>query len=395
MTAVKSVPARVLISDDSIAHNGVLVILLENAGYDVISLCDGRRAIQALRDEVFDLAILDHDTAGMSSLDILTELRGFRPELPVIVCGTVTADQAARYAELGIDHLLPKPVDPLALRDRIVDTFVRRHPNFDSHRLAAPSFRVPLSTPTTPVLHSPIAAGVSKFARKLQTDLQRLRDFKSLAILEGPVGSGRFEIAISLAPSANVHTFVCHADEFTSDHFDRLLKPAAKDANPVFFVMLEADRLDTDRQAFIEDLLCGRVENHASLARRLRMVLCAQTSLCDLHFNELLLMRAVTATVRLPLFADRWMDWAAISRSILSRIGSGRSVFDPEAIRWINRYVWKGDYMQLHRTIELARRRAGIEPVITIAHLEHAVAMEAACNEPLVHDLLFHVHSGG
>ncbi|MDF3058829.1 MAG: hypothetical protein K0R17_3044, partial [Rariglobus sp.] len=331
---------------------------------------------------------------NLDDIGALTELRGVLPHLPVIVCaGSVTAEEAARYRELGIDELLTKPVDPHTLRDKVTEILTRDHSQPAPPRGSAPPFRSLHSTPDAPV-PSPLASGPSRYAKKLQTDLLRLRDFRSVAILEGRVGSGRFELALSLAPATNVHTFVCHADELTPAHLELLFKPAAATSNPVFFVALEADRLDATRQAYLEDLLCGRVQTHATLARRLRMVLCAQTSLCDLHFNELLLMRAVTATLQIPDFVDRWMDWADIARAILRRAGAGRGTFDPEAIRWINRHTWTGDYMQLHRTVELARRSAGIASIVTVAHLEQAVALERSCNDPLFHDLLFHVHSG-
>jgi DNA-binding NtrC family response regulator len=370
------------------------MILLENAGYDVISVSSGAQALDALRDEPFALAILDHNMSNADGIGTLTELRRFLPELPVVVCASdVIADHdTARYHELGVHELLSTSLDPFALRDRIAPILKQHQPDHGVHQLTTPSFRAVQSPSTTP-MRSPLAAGNSKFARKLQTDLLRLHNFRSLAILEGPLGSGKFEVALSLAPSDDAHTFVYHAEEFDVAHLDPLLKPAIADSKPVFFVILEADSLDADHQAFIEDLLSGRAKNYEFLAKRLRIVFVARTSLSDLHVNELLLMRAVTSTLRLPDFADRWMDWVPISRAILSRLGTGRSTLDPEAIRWIDRHVWTGNFMQLHRVLELARRRAGLDPVVKVPHLEYAVVAEPSCNDPLFHDLLFHVHT--
>lgn len=394
MTAVPSTPARVLVADNSAAGHGILVILLESAGYDVIDVGDGLHAMEVLRAHAFDLAILDHEMPNLDDVGALVELRASLPDLPVIVCAeSLTDAQTARYRELGVDELLLKPVDPHTLRDKVTRILTLRHPHLAEKHTSTPPFRALHATADAPV-PCPLASGPSRIAKKLQSDLQRLRDFRSVAVLEGRIGSGRFELALSLAPSKNVHAVVCHADEFTPEHVDALLKPAHAAPNPVFFVILEAHRLDATRQAYLEELLCGRIERHAVLAKRLRVVLCAQRSLCDLHFNELLLMRAVTATLRIPDFVDRWMDWADIARAILRRAGTGSSTFDPESIRWINRHTWTGDYMQLHRTVELARRQAGVSSVITPAHLEQAVVVEPSCNDPLFHDLLFHVHSG-
>ncbi|MET0263367.1 MAG: hypothetical protein ABW223_10750, partial [Rariglobus sp.] len=217
---------------------------------------------------------------------------------------------------------------------------------------------------------------------------------RSVAIIEGRHGSGRFELALSAADPDNAHRFVCHADELTATHLDTLLKPAHADARPTLLVVLEADRLPVEQQTLLEDLVRGRVASQAPLAGRLRLVLCAQQSLCDLHFNEFLLLRAVTATYQVPDFNDRWQDWAEIARAILRRAGSGRGTLSPEAAKWIDRHLWAGDYMQLHRTVELARRIAGVTTLINDAHLAAAFAKEPHCDEPLFHDLLFHLHSG-
>ncbi len=390
-----SAPARVLIADDSVASHGVLVILLENAGYDVITVRDGQEAMEALRAHAFELAILDHEMPDLDDIGAIAELREVLPELPVIVCSqAVSSPQAERYRELGIDNLLTKPVDPHALCDKINRILNPQHPQPTVSQGTASPFRGLHSTPDAPV-PSPLAAGPSRFARMLQTELLRMRDFRSVAILEGPLGSGRFELALGLAPPGDVNTFVCHADELDAPHLDLLFKPAAANSCPVFFTVLEADLLDSTRQSFLADLVNGRLANYASISKRLRVVLCAQRSLCDLHFNELLLMRASTATLEIPDFSARRVDWEEIARAVLRRVGTGRSTFEPEAIRWINRYTWIGNYMQLHRTIELARRQAGLDSVVTVAHLESAVAAEPACNDPLFHDLLFHVHSSG
>lgn len=396
MNVVQPTPARVLVADNSVVSRGVLTILLESSGYDVINVCDGLHAMQALHDHAFDLAILDHEMPKLDDVGALVELRATLPDLPVIICShALTAEQTARYRELRVQELLLKPVDPHILRDKVSAMLARgKAQSAPAPTVASmPPFRSSSPGAASASL-SPLASGPSRYAKKLQTDLQRLRDFRSIAVLEGRLGSGRFELALSLAPTTEAHTFVCHSDELSPEHLDQLLKPAAATTWPVCLVALDADRLDPARQTYLDEVLSGRVAAYANLSKRLRLILTAQTSLCELHFSELLLMRAVTATVVIPDFVDRWMDWADIARAVLRRAGSGHTTFDPEAVRWINRQKWTGDYMQLHRVVEIARRRAGLSPVITEADLVSALAAEPDFNDPLFHDLLFHVHSG-
>jgi len=390
MTTTKAPPARVLIADDSLLFRNVFVLLLENAGHEVVSVLDGKEALDALRAQSFDLAILDNEMPNLNGLDTLAELRGFLPDLPVLVCsGTVTQEQSVRYQSLGVVALLPKPVNPSMLREKIAGILAQRHsrsPASTSATAAAPAHD------TQPA--SPLTAGSSLAALKLKGDLARLREFRSVAILEGAQGSGRFELAINAAPANNCHKLVCHADELGTERLDALLKPAHASGHPLFFVVLDADRLDHDRQALLEKLVRGRLEKHAELSKRLRIVLCAQNSLCDLHFNEYLLMRAMANTFRIPDFSTRQQDWAEISKAILHRASSGRESLGGAALKWIELERWPGNYMQLHRTIEIARLQARLTAIVSMMQIQSAMAKEPECAEPLFHDMLFHVYSG-
>ena len=397
MVTNNSKTSRVLIIDDSHEAVTVLVVLLESAGYDVISVYDGREALATLRTHAFDLAILDNDMPNLGGIETLTELRDFLPNLPVIVCsGAVTERETTRYRELGIADLVRKPVDTRTLLAKVSEALSQRGPHGSAPAAPAPVL-LPTRYTTTPFSAAagiPLFAGSSVLATKLQADFNRLRAFRSVAILEGPLGSGRFELALALAPTSNVHTIVCHSDELTMDHLNTLLASAALDGNPVFLIVLDAERLPAMRQSVLENLVRGRFEQHAAISKTLRLVLSAKTSLSDLHFDEFLLMRAVASTRQMPSFAARREDWAEIARAVLRRAGTGRGSFDSAAVAWIENYTWPGNYMQLHRTVELARRGAGVSAVISMRHLEEALAAERTCEEPLFHDVLYHVHSG-
>jgi DNA-binding NtrC family response regulator len=394
MVTNNSKTSRVLIIDDSHEAVTVLVVLLESAGYDVISVYDGREALATLRTHAFDLAILDNDMPNLGGIETLTELRDFLPNMPVIVCsGAVTERESTRYRELGIADLVRKPVETRTLLAKVSEALSNRDPRAAETATTLLPTRY-TTTPFAAATTIPLFAGTSMLANKLQEDFQRLRAFRSVAILEGPVGSGRFELALALAPTSNVHTIVCHADELTMDHLNTLLASAVLDGHPVFLIVLDAERLPAMRQSILENLVRGRFEQHATVSKTLRLVLCARTSLCDNLFDEFLLMRAVASTRTLPSFAERRQDWAEIARTVLRRLGTGRGTFDSAAVAWIENYTWPGNYMQLHRTVELARRNAGVSSVISMRHLEESLAAERTCEEPLFHDVLYHVHSG-
>ncbi|HSI07023.1 MAG: response regulator [Rariglobus sp.] len=386
-------PSRVLIADDSIVCRDVLVILLKTSGYDVVSVFDGAEAVQALRTQSFDLAILDNDMPNLGGIGALTQLRSFLPKLPVVVCsGTVTESDAVHYRQLGIDDLLKKPVDPRALRDRVAQILSRRTLQSQTSASTAP-FLVGKSAIESPSSCALIAGG-SSLARNLQADLERLRQFRSVALIEGRHGSGRFELALQASPASGTHTFVCHPDALDAAHLDQLLKPALADASPVMLVVLEADQLSAGSQTLLEELVRGRLTAFAGLSKRLRVTLCSERTLSDLHFNEFLLLRAGTATYEIPDFAARREDWCEIARTILRRSTQARGALTSSAAKWIEQQTWPGDYMQFHRTVELARKISGAGSMINDAHLIEAVTKEHEHDAPLYHDLLFDQYSG-
>lgn len=385
-------PSRVLIADDSSVCRDVLVILLKTSGYDVVSVYDGAEAVQALRTQTFDLAILDNDMPNLNGIGALTQLRSFLPKLPVVVCsGTVTPSDTVLYRQLGIEDVLKKPVDPRALRDRVAQILASHQATAASSSASLTPF---LDKKSTSEATSALIAGDSMLAQGLRADLARLRQFRSVALIEGRNGSGRFELALLAAPASGGHTFACHAASLDSTHLDRLLKSAMSDTLPVLLVVLEADQLAHGSQTLLEELIRGRLKPYAELSKRLRVALCSERTLSDLHFNEFLLLRAGTATYEVPDFAMRREDWCEIARTILRRSTQARGALTPSAAKWIEKQTWPGDYMQFHRTIELARKAAGSAAMINDAHLIEALALEHEHDAPLFHDLLFDQYAG-
>jgi DNA-binding response OmpR family regulator len=75
--------ARILIVDDDNAVRMTLRLLLEGAGYNVVAASDGRRGLDLLNAEAFDLLILDIFMPGMDGFETLRLVRQ-KASLPII-----------------------------------------------------------------------------------------------------------------------------------------------------------------------------------------------------------------------------------------------------------------------------------------------------------------------
>ena len=105
----------VLVADDDEEQRLLLENVLRSAGWaehDVTSVPDGREALRALREEVFDVALLDLSMPALNGLEVF-EAIGEDPGRPqvIFVTGHGTVESATRAMKLGAYDFVEKPVD--------------------------------------------------------------------------------------------------------------------------------------------------------------------------------------------------------------------------------------------------------------------------------------------
>ena len=112
--------SRILIVEDEPAIALVLRDDLELEGYQVEVVDNGNHAVHKACSETFDLLLLDIMLPGKSGYDICREVRGKKPDMPIIML-TARSHEAEKVLglELGADDYVTKPFSPLELRARI------------------------------------------------------------------------------------------------------------------------------------------------------------------------------------------------------------------------------------------------------------------------------------
>jgi CheY-like chemotaxis protein len=111
---------RLLVVDDNVDGAESLAIVLRQAGHDVITAHDGRRALERAREGAFDVVLLDIDLPdGLDGYEVARRIRsggGSSPPVLVALTGFGQQEDQARALQAGFRSHLVKPVDPAELR---------------------------------------------------------------------------------------------------------------------------------------------------------------------------------------------------------------------------------------------------------------------------------------
>lgn len=105
--------AKILWADDEIDLLKPHILFLQGKGYEVVAVNNGDAAIDQARAQYFDIIFLDEQMPGISGIDALSEIKSFKPDIPVILI-TKSEEENIMEAAIGakISDYLIKPVNP-------------------------------------------------------------------------------------------------------------------------------------------------------------------------------------------------------------------------------------------------------------------------------------------
>jgi DNA-binding response OmpR family regulator len=110
---------RILLVDDELSVQKLLAYPLRKEGYDVVPALDGREALERLRDDNFDLVVLDVMLPRMDGFDVCRAIRS-RSTVPIIMLTAKTEEtDKVLGLELGADDYITKPFSVREFRSRV------------------------------------------------------------------------------------------------------------------------------------------------------------------------------------------------------------------------------------------------------------------------------------
>jgi DNA-binding response OmpR family regulator len=112
--------ALILMVDDEHDACQLMERILSALGHEVQAFTDGRKALEWLRGNVPELAILDIKLKGMSGLSVLESIRSNQVKTKVMmVTGYPSVESSNRAIELGVDDYMVKPIEIDELEQRV------------------------------------------------------------------------------------------------------------------------------------------------------------------------------------------------------------------------------------------------------------------------------------
>lgn len=136
-------PLYVLVAEDVKVNRMVVKALLERDGHVATLAADGREAVAALREQDFDLILMDVQMPIMDGVEATRHIRAMpeprKARTPILaMTANLLHGDADRCTAAGMTGILVKPVNPVALNGAL-------------QRLFAIDGPPPAPTPTTPL----------------------------------------------------------------------------------------------------------------------------------------------------------------------------------------------------------------------------------------------------
>ena len=365
---------RILVVDDEEIIRESLTFVLKKEGYYVQEAENGLAAYNKLLEETFDLVITDLEMPEMKGIELLEEVKKLNIQTSVIIITAFgSLDTAICALRNGASDYLLKPIEfdellikikrlfevkNLLLENRILRKEVQR--NFDFEKIVGKSTAIKkiydmiqtvAETDTTVLITGKSGTGKELVARALHYNSKR-KNKPLIAVNCGTITENLIESEL----------FGHKRGAFTGAISDKEGLVKAADGGTLF--LDEISELPLQLQVKLLRLLQEKeytpVGSTAAINVNVRFIATTNRELKEEvaggRFREDLYYRLNIVEINLPSLKDREEDIPLLADHFLDKYRKemNRSVkgFDPEAMRAMMAYEWKGEIRELENIVE-------------------------------------------
>ena len=361
---------KVLVAEDEVHLGQILTNFLNSRGYATRTVTDGRAALDALRAEAYDVALLDIVMPELDGLEVLKQVRSEAdPPEVIIITGNGTIETAISAMKLGAYDYMAKPY-----RMAEIDVLVRRA--WEKRRLARENVLLQSQLKRAGGAHeidtqyAPLQAVLDVVAKVAPSD--------SAVLITGESGTGKELVAAMLhrlsgrsGPFVDVSCASLSEGMLESELFghERGAFPGAEERKLGLMELAAGGTLFLDEITELSLKLQSkvlraldqrsfyRVGGTQKVEVDVRILAASNRDLAQRvaegQFRDDLLYRINTIEIKLPPLRERAVDIPLIARQFLKQYGKAQPpTLAPDALDVLTRYQWPGNVRELKNVIE-------------------------------------------
>ena len=126
--------AKILLADDDETFRRAAGREMRGKGHAVVSVSDGRQAMERLHQAAFDIFITDLILPEREGIETIAQARREFPDLPIVAVSGSAHDYLWVARKLGATETIRKPVPTGGLHDAVVKVLARSDTKVDPPR---------------------------------------------------------------------------------------------------------------------------------------------------------------------------------------------------------------------------------------------------------------------
>jgi DNA-binding NtrC family response regulator len=365
--------SKILIIEDEAAIRRVLLRILseENSNYKVSETEDGVQGINLVENENFDLILCDIKMPKMDGIEVLTQIKKIKPEIPVVmISGHGDLDTAVHSMRLGAFDYISKPPD----LNRLLNT-VRIA--LDSKQLFVENKRLKKK-----VQKKYEMIGKSPSINHIKEMIEKVAPSDARVLITGANGSGKelvahwlhekslrnkgplIEVNCAAIPSELIESelFGHKKGSFTGASKDRAGKFETANNGTLFLDEIGDMSLSAQAKVLraLQENVISRVGSDQNIKVNVRVIAATnknlQKEISEGNFREDLYHRLAVILIKVPLLNERRQDIPLLiqhfSKKISEEQGTVRKEFSKNAVTMLQKYDWTGNIRELRNVIE-------------------------------------------
>lgn len=127
---------KILLIDDDKWIRDSLNLFLKSEGYFLVACESGEEGLEKLRDETFNIIIVDYKLPGIDGLDFFKRIKGLHPDSMKILL-TAYKENGIIYdaTRIGVNEFIQKPFKIKTLQDSLSKFVEKREEKVRNHLL--------------------------------------------------------------------------------------------------------------------------------------------------------------------------------------------------------------------------------------------------------------------